>query len=499
MADLVNDTGKRNLSVKNQEPTHLSMASHDDLGGTTIDAQPNGVKIDASKGVKGRDTTVKGSGQLSEPSHLKAAGQDELDTDPVEVNFGSEEDVKTDKIDEALDAFEEVEIEVGGGDDDDEDDKDKKDEVKEEASAESEGNTNPTPKEKAEAEAAMNSGPNKETGNNAVNEEDESELPPWLQKKSEKKDDLKEDEEIVIKSGGDDKDKKDDGEKKENPFAKKDDGEKKENPFAKKDEVKSESVKVRVDLPKSNLFESVGLTKAAQKKVGTLFESAIKDVTIQVSKQLHKHYKSLHESKVTALRESMAKQMDQYLDYVVEEWMKTNRVAVRKSLRTQMAEEFLDGLHKLFKEHYIDIPDSKVDVVKALTEQVTGLKKSLNEEHTKKMQLRDLAHAANKARIVSDFVRESKMSEAQALKFVKLAEGVSYTKAKDFREKLGVLRESYITADGKGKKTLTEQHLPEEAVVVEETAKGTKSSGDPDIDAIASAISRQAKTEKEWQ
>ncbi len=485
MADLVNDTGKRNLSVKNQEPTHLSMATHDDLGGTTIDAEPNSVKIDAAKGVSGRDTTVKGAGQNSEPSHLKAANENELDTDPIDINFGSEENVNVDKIDEALDAFEEVEIEVGG--DDDDEDKDKK-EVKEEASAESEGNTNPTPSERAAAEAAMNSGPNKETGNNAVNEEDESELPPWLQKKT-----VKEEEEIIIKDGGDKKDDKGGDDKKPNPFAKKDDGEKKDNPF------KTESVKLKVSLPKSNLFESVGLSAKAQKSVGVLFESAIKDVTKQVSGQLHKHYKAVMESKVTAIKADMTAKTDQYLNYVVEEWMKTNKVSVRKSLRTQLAEDFLDGLHKLFKEHYISIPDSKVDVVEQLTKQVTKLKTALNEEHSKKVALRELAVSANKARIVSDTVRTLKLSEAQVAKFVKLAEGVTYTSAKDFRSKLGMLQESFFSNDGKGKKTLTEQHLPEAAVLAEETATTHKTSGDPDIDAIAATISRQAKTQKEWQ
>ena len=508
MAYLVNDTGKRNLSVKNQEPTHLSMATHDDLGGATIDSEPNSVKIDAAKGVSGRDTTVKGSGQLSEPTHLKAANEDELDPEDVSVDFGDERDVHVDSIDEALAQFEEVEIELDG-DDEDEKKKDVKEGIETEGDEERGENNAKTKASFGPVDAAVASGPNKETGDNAVNE---GELPPWLKKKDGDKDEdekavVKEGEEIVIKDGGD-----------------KDDDKDKKNPFEKKDKVDSgreklgESVKLKVTLPKSNLFESVGLSKKAQTQVGVVFESALKDVTKQVSSQLHKHYKAVMESKVEGIKRQMTEQADQYLNYVVEEWMKTNKVNVRQSLRVQMAEDFLDGLHKLFKEHYINIPDNKVDVVEELTQQVKSLKTALNEQHSKTVALREVAVAANKARIVSDHIRTTNMSEATANKFQKLAEGVGYTNAKQFRGKLAMLQESLFNGDGgsKGAKPVTvtdekggrvvlkEGHLPEaelgkSTVLTEEGSKTRTSSGDADIDIIAATLSRQAKTEADWK
>ena len=280
----------------------------------------------------------------------------------------------------------------------------------------------------------------------------------------------------------------------ETPFAKKDDEEpvKEEDETPEdEDEIKQESLKIRVKLPRlANLSESAGIPAKAQKQVGVLFESALRRTTKQVAKQLQEHYKKLHEQKLAKYNKAVTKQLDAYLSYVTEEWFKANRVAVRQSLRTSLAEEFLNGLHRLFKEHYVDVPESKVDVVKKLTEQNEKLKKSLNEQHAQKLKLRGLAEAANKARIVAEFSRG--MSEASSAKLLKLAEDVPYTSAKEFREKLSMLKESYLT-ESKVRKVKT---LPEEAVQTITEEKKPNASGDPTIDAIAKTISQHVKSSK---
>jgi hypothetical protein len=486
MADsLVNPASAAQLAQRNSEPTHLAGNAATDIGGTGVNSPMNSAKINAAAGVS-TDTSVKGAGQLSEPSHLKSASA----SDDIDVKFDDDDDVmESDDIDSGLDKIDEDTIEIESGDDDEDDDKDKdKKDVKEDTSVEVEDPEQRGDNEGAmeaslnEPEAAMNSGPNKVGPGNGVQES----------KKTGRKS-LSEDEEIVIKKDDDDKDKdkKDDGDKKPNPFAKKDDdkdGDKKPNPFVK------ESLKLRIKLPQTSLFESVGFSSKQQKQVGVIFETALKDITKQVSSQVSSHYQRLHEQKIAQRDAVIAKQVDEYLNYVVEEWVKSNKVSIRQSLRTQLAEEFLTGLQRLFVEHYIDVPESKVDVVKKLTEQVETLKTSLNEQHTKTMKVRKLAEAANKARIVEQFIRKTQMSEASAAKFMKLAEGVNYSTAKDFREKLGLLKESYFGAAGDKSKTLTEQRLPAEQVVVEETASKA-SSGDPDVDYIASELSRQVKSQ----
>ena len=496
---LVNATHTERLSQRNSEPSNLKAGSYDDLGGTGIDSEPNSVKIDAAKGVKGQDTSIPGAGQNSEKSHLKSEGED------VDVDFGDEDDA-VDDIDKELDQFEDVEPVDVDVDMDDEDDDLKEDfggkkakpfgeseNFDDGAGAEAGENDGKMKSNAGPADAAMQSGPNKVTEDELPpwlkkGDKDvaEGELPPWLKKKGDKED-VTEDEEIIIKKGDDDDD--DDDKKKENPFAKKDDGEKNENPFAKKGEKVDESVHIRIRRPNVKLLEAAGLPAKAQKKVSLIFESVIKDVTKQVANQIASHYKKLHESKLAQRDVVLAKQMDSYLNYVVEEWVKTNRVPIRTALKSQLAEEFLSGFQKLMKEHYIEVPESKVNVVNVLSKQVSQLKKSLNEQTANKMKYRRIAEAANKGRIVAEFTKNTKLSEGQSAKLSKLAEDVPYTTAKDFREKVGMLAESYF---GGGKKAL--KVLPEEKVLTEETT--VKTSSDPDVQMIAAMLKRQADSRR---
>ena len=460
MADLVNSTHKERLSPKNSEPSHLKGGSYETLGGPGEGGASGGdaYKIDSAKGI-GTDTTIPKS-VGAEPTHLTKTEE----TDEPEVSFdGDVEDLpeSDDELDRQLDEFEstdpvEVDVELGGDDD----------EIKEETDA--------------------------------------------AEKLDQAKDDAKDDE---LK------------EEDENPFAKKDDdekieeelgaepshlpapgqhdgpggipslGEEDENPFAKKDdegkeEKIEESLKIRIKLPQAKLFESANMSAKTQKKVGVVFEQAVRETTKQIASQVHAHYKKLHEQKLAQRDAVMAKQMDSYLTYVVEEWSKANRVQLRQSLRAQLAEEFMSALKQVFVEHYIDVPESKVDVVAKLTEDVRKLRRSLNEQHASKLKLRKLAEAANKARIVAESSRG--MSEASAAKLQKLAEDTQYTTAKDFREKVALLKESYFP---KGAPKLT-QKLEED---VQEPAKQESKTvaADPDVNAIAQTLSRQA-TQSKW-
>lgn len=462
MADLVNDTAKRQLSPKNSEPTHLKGGSYDVLGGPTWDhkGDDSAYKIDASKGV-GTDTSIpKATGP--EKSHLPTASED------VDVKFDGDED-EVDDLDKELDAFEEVEpVDVDVEVDDDEDEKTVK-----------EGALDPDDKI-----PALQSG----DGGAVLEQDGEDDENPFAKKDELDEEDSLGDPElsdskikgaasaagIPIKEEDDEEEKLDED---DNPFEKKDDDEKLE-----------ESVKVRIKLPKTALFESAGIAPKTQKKVAVVFEQAIRETTKQVASQLHQHYKKLHEHKLAKRDAIMAKQMDAYLSYVTEEWMKANRPVIRQSLRTQLAEEFLNGLQKLFKEHYIDVPDSKVDVLQKLAAQNTRLKASLNEQHAQKLKLRRLAEQANKARIVAEFARG--MSEVSAAKLNKLAEDTSYTSAKDFREKLSMLKESYFPKPASQAKVLPEEN------VQDETPKSKTKGIDPDVTAIADALSRQSASAK---
>ena len=330
-----------------------------------------------------------------------------------------------------------------------------------------------------------------------VNEADEVEVEFGDKKKDESVDDLDKaidelaslpvTEIYVSEAEEDDDEKKDVNEADEDDDEKKKDVNEADDDEKKDDEKKDmkESLKISIKMPKASLFESAGFNVKQQKKVASIFESAIKDTTRQVSKQIHEHYRKVHARRLAESQRLIENRLNTYLDVVVEEWVKTNQVAVRTSLRTELSENFLNGLQKLFTEHYIDVPTSKVDVVKNLTTQVESLKRQVNEQYTEKLKLRQLAETANKKRIVATFARD--MSEAQAGKLEKLAEDTQYVNAKDFREKLSMLKESYFE-----KPTSRATRLPEENVQ-EVKATGIKS----EADLVVDTITRQAKS-SDW-
>ena len=259
-----------------------------------------------------------------------------------------------------------------------------------------------------------------------------------------------------------------------------------ENNDDEEEEELEESLKISIEMPKASLFEAAGFNAKQQKQVTAIFESAIKNTTRQIGKQIHEHYSKVHEKRLAEHQELMENRLNTYLDVVVEEWVETNRPAVRSSLRTELSENFLNGLQKLFTEHYIDVPESKTDVVKNLTQHVETLKRQVNEQYTEKLKLHRLAESANKKRIVATFARD--MSESQAEKLENLAEDTQYVNANDFREKLSMLKESYFE-----KQPSRATRLPEENV--QEVTETGVAKGEADM--VADAITRPVKS-SDW-
>jgi predicted DNA-binding protein len=427
MSDLVNDTAKSQLSQRNSEPSHIAgKAPYTEIGGKGVTDDSNGTKINATAGVN-TDTTIP-KAVPGEASHLdvvnnSVASKANADTD-VDISY-DDEITESDDIDKQLDQFEAVEpVEIDIVKDDEK----------------------------------------KEAGTEKKSEKLKEDKPNFFDK-FKKDDDDTDDKKVVKEDGeiaaGDAKERGDNNSKMAATFgpakAAVDSGPNKElpedaNPFAKKDDkddkdkLKTESTKPRlqIKMPSATtaaLFESAGVPAKAQKKMALIFEAAIKDVTKQVSDQLNAHHMKLHEARTSAYRDALTKQVGSYLDYVVEEWVATNKVAIRQSLRSQVAESFMDGLKSLFNEHNVEVPQSKVDVLEQLSSEVKGLKAALNEQQTKMLRLHKLAESANKARIVSDFALSARLSEEQTNKLKKLAESVTYTSAKEFREKVSMLKE----------------------------------------------------------
>jgi hypothetical protein len=452
MSEIVNPVSAAQLKPRNQEPTHLGGSSFEDIGGTELNAKPNTAKV-AVKGVT-TDTTIPKS-VAAEPTHLKGVSEGEEADDDVKVKFDEEDDDEA-KLDEADDldkaikeALNDKPIDVKVNEEDDEEDEDEKKAVSEgEDVVERDPRSVPV-KEGRDDEDAVT--------------EDDDEKPEFLKGNKDKVDEeADEDEKKVDEEADEDEDEK---------------------------KAVSEAVNIRVKMPEAALFESAGFNAKQQKKVATLFESAIKVTTRQVTEKLNEAYKIRTERRIAESERKLTERLNTYLSVVVEQWVEDNRVDVRKSLRSDLAENFLDGLQSLFKEHYIDVPESKVDVVETLTTEVDELKAQINEQASSNLKLRRLAEAANKKRIIAEFARN--MSETQAAKLAKLAENTDYVDATDFREKLGMLKESYFGVSD-SKSDLQSGRLPEEDVqIVTEEKSGVKS----EADAVADAISRQVKSD----
>ena len=475
---LVNPVSAAQLSPRNSEPTHLSGGERDELGDATDS------KLDYAGKLK-TDSSIPRS-VAAEPTHLKTEDDEEelevvehddedpeavAETDDVEIEFGDKKEEDVDDLDKAIDELaglpftnilvneDEDEKEVDEDEDEKEVDEDEKevdedDDEKEVNESGLDGDLRPTPGRR-----------NKEDDDGGLDENDDEE-------EVEVNEDADEDKPVVDE---------DDDEKEVNE----DEDEEKVDEDEDEEDLK-ESLKISIKMPKASLFESAGFNVKQQKKVASIFESAIKSTTRQVGKQIHEHYSKVHKRRLAEAQELLENRLNTYLDVVIEEWVKENRVAVRTSLRTELSENFLNGLQKLFTEHYIDVPKSKTDVVKSLTRHVETLKRQVNEQYTEKLKMHRLAETANKKRIVATFARD--MSESQAGKLEKLAEDTQYVNANDFREKLSMLKESYFE-----KQPSRATRLPEENV--QEVAERGVAKGEADM--VADAITRQAKS-SDW-
>ena len=210
-------------------------------------------------------------------------------------------------------------------------------------------------------------------------------------------------------------------------------------------EVKKESAEVEIDLSddvKALVSSDADLSEEFKDKAATIFETAVKTRIKEQTKILEAQYEEKLASEKETIKEAMTEKVDSYLNYVVEEWMKENELAVERGIRTEIAEDFITGLKDLFKEHYIDVPEEKYNVLDDLTNQNKKLEDKLNEQIEKNVELSKKVSDADKATIVAEVSDD--LADTETEKFEKMAENVEYESADKFREKLETIKESYF-------------------------------------------------------
>lgn len=199
------------------------------------------------------------------------------------------------------------------------------------------------------------------------------------------------------------------------------------------------------------LLAGENLSEDFRAKAETLFESA---VSLRVNEEvavLEQAYEQALEEEVSTIMDTLSEQVDGYLGYVVENWMKENEIAIEHGLRTEITEEFISGLKTLFAENYIDIPTEKVDITEELGSKVAELQAQLNEEINKGIELRSALVESKKFEAFAMACDGLTATEAEKLRT--LAEGIEASSVDEYETKLGVIKESYFTEDAPAKKS----------------------------------------------
>ena len=209
--------------------------------------------------------------------------------------------------------------------------------------------------------------------------------------------------------------------------------------------AEEETKEVEIDLSadvKALVSSDADLSEEFKDKAATIFEAAVKTRIQEQTKILEAQYEEKLSSEKETMKEAMVEKVDSYLNYVVEEWMKENELAVERGIRTEIAEDFITGLKDLFKEHYIDVPEEKYNVLDDLTNQNKKLEDKLNEQIAKNVDLSKEVSSSAKSKAINEVA--SDLADTEKEKFEKMAENVEYDSADKFREKLETIKESYF-------------------------------------------------------
>ena len=207
----------------------------------------------------------------------------------------------------------------------------------------------------------------------------------------------------------------------------------------------AESSEMDIDLTddvKALVSTDADLSEEFKDKAATIFETAVRTRIKEQTKILEGQYEEKLSAEKETMKEAMVEKVDSYLNYVVEEWMKENELAVERGIRTEIAEDFITGLKGLFKEHYIDVPEEKYNVLDDLTSQVKELESKLNEQIEKNVVLAKDANELQRASLVVSVSED--LADTEKEKFASMAENVEFDSAEKFAEKLETIKESYF-------------------------------------------------------
>ena len=247
-------------------------------------------------------------------------------------------------------------------------------------------------------------------------------------------------------------------------------------------EEKKEMMKKKMKEDVDALFaDDNTISEEFKSKVSTIFEARVEDRVTQIEEEIETRYAGMLEEAVESVKADLTEKVDDYLSYVVEQWMEENQIAIESGLRAELTEDFIGGLRNLFAEHYIDVPAEKVDLVDELAGKVEELESKLNEEIERGVSYAKALVESRKNEIARE-IGEG-LTATQAEKIKTLAESVEFSTEDEYKSKLETLRENYFPS---GTKKATEAQLNEQFEETEEK----KVINDPFVAAVSQAISK---------
>ena len=184
------------------------------------------------------------------------------------------------------------------------------------------------------------------------------------------------------------------------------------------------------------------LTDEFKKKAATVFESAVKSKVRDEVKRLQENYDEELVESVKINKSELTEKVDTYMNYVVEQWMKDNELALERGLKGEIAEDFIAGLKQLFEDHYVDIPDDKYDVLQAQSDKIAELEEKVNKTLDESINLKKGNDSLTRNKVISEM--SSDLADTEIEKFKGLTEDVDFGSEEDFRGKLDTLKESYF-------------------------------------------------------
>ena len=258
----------------------------------------------------------------------------------------------------------------------------------------------------------------------------EGEMPDGLKKYLDKKKE---------KSETSDKEKTEEGYKMKKETSHED--EKKMKSEKSEDDQKAKDVDVKEHIDALTSGES-DLSEEFKQKAATIFEAAITSKVKAISEEMQADYNKKFDEEVSKAKTDLVEKVDAYMNYVVNEWMKENELAIEKGIKGEIAEDFINGLKKLFEDHYIDVPDEKYDVLEDQASKIEELEKKLNEQISKNVEMNKENSSLKRTDIIAEVA--SDLADTSKEKFAKLTEEVEYSNADDFKKKCETIKESYF-------------------------------------------------------